>query len=161
MDLSARPGSSSASREERLRRRRERERAARAAETAEEKQRRLRKRRIRDTARRAERRAAEAQEQREARLQHMRTRKQESRASETPSLPHVHSQTPLLNLLRYTMHQLHLYICTRGQRQVNDHISNNAHQHIRSRTRYARSGSPPRCCSICLVIVRAWVNSKQ
>ena len=53
---------SSAAREIKLQRRRERERAHRAAETAAEKEERLRKRRKRDQ----ERRAAETQEQRHA-----------------------------------------------------------------------------------------------
>ena len=57
-----------------LQRRRGRERAHRAAETAAEKEERLRKRRKRDQ----ERRAAETQEQRQTRLQRKRSRQSES-----------------------------------------------------------------------------------
>ena len=60
----------STSKERKLQRRRERERAHRASETAAEKEERLRKRRVRDRANRA----SESKEQREARLQRKRTR---------------------------------------------------------------------------------------
>ena len=66
--------SSLSSKEEKLLRRRVRERARRAAETAEEKELRLSKRRARDRARRA----GLSSQQRQDRLQHMRERESTS-----------------------------------------------------------------------------------
>ena len=75
MDTSSTPDSSQ-DREERLRHRRERERARRANETAEQKERRLRQRRERDRARRA----TQVTEEREARLLQLSASKREREA---------------------------------------------------------------------------------
>ena len=84
MDPTSTPSTSkrpcrSASHESKLQRRRERERARRASETAAEKEARLRKRRMRDRARRA----AETEEQRQTRLQQKRSRESERLAAES------------------------------------------------------------------------------
>ena len=84
MDPTSTPSTSkrpcrSASHESKLQRRRERERARRASETAAEKEARLRKRRMRDRARRA----AETEEQRQTRLQRKRSRESERLAAES------------------------------------------------------------------------------
>ena len=73
----------SSKKEEQLLRRRVRERARRAAETAEEKEQRLSKRRARDKARRAEQRAEQHAEERKKMLQQLRCQQQERRDAET------------------------------------------------------------------------------
>ena len=79
MDSTDRP-QRSPSKERRLQRRREREHANRASETAAQKEERLRKRRMRDRAKRE----AETEEQRMARLQRKHTRESDRLAAETP-----------------------------------------------------------------------------
>ena len=76
---SARVPESSGNREDRLQRRRERERAHRASETAEQREERLRVRRTRDRARRA----AQTAEERDARLRQIRDNRRQSLASES------------------------------------------------------------------------------
>ena len=76
---SARVPESSGNREDRLQRRRERERARRASETAEQREERLRVRRVRDRARRA----AQTAEEREARLRQIHDNQCQSLATES------------------------------------------------------------------------------
>ena len=76
---SARVPESSGNREDRLQRRRERERARRASETVEQREERLRMRRARDRARRA----AQTEEERAARLQQMSANQRHRLTSET------------------------------------------------------------------------------
>ena len=76
---SARVPESSGNREDRLQRRRERERAHRASETAEQREERLRVRRARDRARRA----AQTAEERDARLRQIRDNRRQSLATES------------------------------------------------------------------------------
>ena len=76
---SARVPESSGNREDRLQRRRERERARRASETAEQREERLRVRRARDRARRA----AQTAEERDARLRQIRDNRRQSLATES------------------------------------------------------------------------------
>ena len=73
----------SSKKEEQLLRRRVRERARRAAETAEEKEQRLSKRRARDKARRAAQRDEQHAEQRKTMLQQLRRQQQERRDAES------------------------------------------------------------------------------
>ena len=76
---SARVPESSRNREDRLQRRRERERARRASETAEQREERLRVRRARDRARRA----SQTAEERDARLRQIRDNRRQSLATES------------------------------------------------------------------------------
>jgi len=76
---SARVSESSRNREDRLQRRRERERARRASETAEQREERLRVRRARDRATRA----AQTAEERDARLRQIRDNRRHSLATES------------------------------------------------------------------------------
>ena len=76
---SARVPESSGNREDRLQRRRERERARRTSETAEQREERLRVRRARDRARRA----AQTAEERDARLRQIRDNRRQSLATES------------------------------------------------------------------------------
>ena len=76
---SARVPEPSGNREDRLQRRRERERTRRASETAEQREERLRVRRARDRARRA----AQTAEERDARLRQIRDNRRQSLATES------------------------------------------------------------------------------
>ena len=76
---SARVPEASGNREDRLQRRRERERARRASETAEQREERLRVRRARDRARRA----AQSAEERDARLRQILDNRRQSLATES------------------------------------------------------------------------------